>query len=613
MKIKFKFILFFVPVFTIALVTVSALNVRLFEKDKIAYVFLSTLETTKISSNIVSNELVSQKPLMEILISAFDFASGKFPEAAKSFLQTNSTIAYVSIEDVGAKPAQKLDSLGTAPPEIADSLENRPLETATISPLFFEKRRDLWALSNSFQVKGYSSENFRLTVIYRKNPLQDFLAQPRYFDMYLISKAGQILAQPSSLADKSTLELVKNHAQAMGADGTQATTRDFTPPGLDADQSYLVAWAPIDGTDLGFISLTQKAKAMKAVQEMKMTSGGFLLVLLSLGLLAVLVLIKALTNNIERLTIALLQFSRGELDARSEIQSTDEIGLMSAVFNNMTEKIRDLLSASMSQARMEGELNTARTVQQNLVPANDYVSDKVTVRGYFEPASECGGDWWYYLTTEDSFWMMIGDVTGHGVASALLTASLRAGVSALKEIPNLSLDSYVDQLNRVIHDTGKGKLMATYFVCKTDLKTGETEYVNASHWAPLVIRASDGSSEDLFETRGGPRLGESPETKYKKGTTQLEAGDVLLVFTDGLSEFANAEGREFGERRINKCLSKSAAASADLETFRENLLTEFKNFQKETPLPDDLTFSFFQVFPQPDAEAVSEGPSQEAV
>ncbi len=610
MKLKYKFILFFVPLFTLALVAVSALNVRLFEKDKVAYVFLSTLETTKISSNIVANELTSQKPLLEILISAFDFASHRFPDSAKSLLQTNSSVASVTVEALEQGQAKLLDGLGTTPKELETALANRQADKLETRPIFFDTRPDLWALSHKFKVKGYGVEDYRITVIYRSNPLQEFLTQPRYFDMFLVSTAGKVLAKPKTLTEPQTLDLVSGRFADLGIEQRQPSTREYAVPDTNGRVSYLIAWAPVPGTDLGFLSLTQKAKAMKAVNEMKTTSAGFLLLLLSVGLIAVLLLIRALTNNVESLTHSLLRFSKGELDTKSSIQSKDEIGLMSTVFNTMTDRIRELLSASMQQARMEGELNTARTVQQNLVPSTDFKNKRVAVRGYFEPASECGGDWWYYLVHENQFWLMIADVTGHGVASALLTASLRAGVSALKDIPNLSLDSYVEQLNRVIHDTGKGKLMATYFVSCTDLTTGHTDYVNASHWAPLLIRAKTNEREDSFEVRGGPRLGESPETKYKKGSVTLEPGDVLLAFTDGLSEFANAEGREFGERRINKCLSKSADAKADLDTFRKNLLKEFKNFQKETPLPDDLTFSFFQVFPDRVAEAK---PGQAAV
>jgi phosphoserine phosphatase RsbU/P len=605
-KIKFKFILFFVPVFTFALVAVSALNVRLFEKDKVAYVFISTLETTKISSSLVATELVSQKPLFEILISAFDFANKKFPETSKSFLQTNSTLAYVSVEAVDGGVATKLDSLGAPPEEIAATLEKRAIDKTTTSPLFFEKRSDIWGLSHSFKVKGYTPENYRLTLVYRKNPFQELLSQARYFDMYLISKSGHVLAKPSTLVDKQTLNLVETKFKEIGAQGDLPTTREYVAPGADEKDSYLVAWAPAPDTDLGFVSITQKSKAMKAVEEMKTTSAGFLLLLLSVGLIAVLLLIKAITNNIETLTIALMKFSKGDLDTKSDIKSKDEIGLMSTVFNDMTDKIRDLVAASMSKARMEGELNTARVVQQNLVPATDFDSANVLVRGYFEPASECGGDWWFYLTHENKFWMMIADVTGHGVASALLTASLRAGVSALKEIPNLSLESYVEQLNRVINETGKGKLMATFFVSRTDLTTGHTDYVNASHWAPILLRAREGASEELFETRGGPRLGERADTEYKAGSVILEPGDVLFAFTDGLSEFANAEGREYGERRINKCLAKATGESSDLTAYREHMLTDFKNFQKDAALPDDLTFNFFQFFPSPVADEIGE-------
>jgi sigma-B regulation protein RsbU (phosphoserine phosphatase) len=262
----------------------------------------------------------------------------------------------------------------------------------------------------------------------------------------------------------------------------------------------------------------------------------------------------------------------------------------------MTEKIVNLVKQSVEKARMESELETARNVQQRFIPNPDFESSQVKIRGLYEPASECGGDWWFYLNDGKICTMVIGDVTGHGVASALITSALRAGVSALQNIGNLSLADYVANLNKVIHDSGQGNIMVTFFIARLDLETGNLNYVNASHCPPVIIPHDfKENGEYIFlDEIGGRRLGDDPQATYESRTQKLGPRDILFCFTDGLHEFENSEGKMYGERRMMKVLKKSAEASAELGVFRAQTLKDFKEFQKQDVLSDDLTFFFIE-------------------
>lgn len=594
MKIKLKFILFFVPLLSVLLLALSLLNVFIFYKDKIAYVFSTTLENTQTASMMIKSELDSQKPLFDVLVSSFDFAKQKFPPESRNFLQLNSSLQYVQVDGFSRRNWETIDRLGEFPVDIKDEMQSARAD-GPMTALFFEKRKDLWGILYSFKMKSYTPAHYRVTVIYKRNPVYEILSKPRYFDLFLTNKKGQILSQSNDLADSNSALVIK--AQSENIVQESPTTKEIEYNNNEVKENYLVAWVPITDMNLGFMSVVSRDKAVAAIKNMQRNALGFLCILLAIGLAGVLLLIRSLTNNIESLTKSMAEFSDGNLQVKSPVVSTDEVGTMSKVFNMMTDKITQLVAKESENARMETELETARNVQQRFVPSADYKSKSFSINGLFEPASECGGDWWYYIDKGDTCWLLIADVTGHGVASALMTAALRAGVAATQNIPNLSVADFVENLNRVTHDSGQGELMATFFGARVNLQTGDLTYVNASHCAPMLITPAgeeDGGIEFL-DFIGGPRLGESPDSKYEERTIKIKPKDILFAYTDGLSEFTNTEGRMFGEKRIYKLLNKAnSGKSVKAEQLRSQILGDFKNFQGSSLLDDDLTFFFFQ-------------------
>jgi sigma-B regulation protein RsbU (phosphoserine phosphatase) len=609
-KLKYKFILFFVPLFIIELVTVSLFNIESFEQDKLAYVFSSTMETTNTALALLQNEIMAQRPVLEIFTSSFDFVQNIFPAQTKSFLQANESIAYVETGGQSAGAFKKLDVLGQPipnfnwPEEKIIFSSTTLMKEAVLEPQIFKDRPDLWGLTYTLPMRGYHYPAYRFRIVFKKNTIQALLDRARSFQLFLIDKNGEIILKPKNFKNTSQLKIIEeqiksilnNQKKSSNDSNTSSFTREI--PGFNKEP-LLISVAR--GTDhpWGFLSVIEKSKTLAAVQKMKRNSLGVFFLLVGVGLILILILVQALVKNIEILKKGLVDFSNGNWNTRTNIKSKDEIGILSNIFNDMTSKIQTLVTENIEKSRMAGELDTARNVQKSMVPSSELKDPNFDLHAHFEPASECGGDWWYYNATESHIVVYIADVTGHGVAPALLTAATRAAVSALQATGMSSLSEFVKNLNRVIFESGSGNLMMTFLMATIDRKTGLVEYVNASHCPPVIFKRTNDKIENIFlDDIGGPRLGEGPHSTYRSSQAQMSPGDLMLTFTDGLTESSNETGRFFGDKKTLKTINRSITERKNPLEVKDDLLQEFQTFKKGVPLDDDLTF-FILKYRQP--------------
>lgn len=572
----------FVPIYSIALASLAVFAISLFSKDKIAYVFSSTQDTAQMAAMLVQNHVEAQAPLFEMLVGNFNFALKKFPEQSRGLIQTNENLVAVKVEALQNGRLQLFDSLGQIPEKLVSDQKNTLADFVRPQQVFFFKNhQDYWGVSRFIRVKGYQPEEYRLTMIFKKNPLKSIFESAKYYDLFVVGKDGNIFATPKELNNASASRRAQNFV-------LKNLNSAEIPQSKDLD-SFLQTWHPIAQSDYGIVSVTHKSKVTQAIDQMKQTSWGVLFLLLSLGLVSALIVIRSLTSNIESLTQDMQTFSSGRLDQKSKVQGNDELGTMAKVFNRMTEQIQSLISQTASQARMETELETARRVQQQFLPRTDFSSEQVEICGYCESASECGGDWWTYDVQKDFCRVIIADVTGHGVAPAMLTAALHAGVSALRDT-DLSLVDYVKSLNKVICSSSSGDLVLSMFIAELKFHSDEVSYVNASHCAGVVIHAEGEERVSFLSDIGGPHLGRNLESEYRSSTFKMKKGDRFFLYTDGLVEFANDQGRMYGERRLVKSLSREMPEGKNLlKSFRDGVLQDFATFRKSGELPDDVT------------------------
>jgi sigma-B regulation protein RsbU (phosphoserine phosphatase) len=232
----------------------------------------------------------------------------------------------------------------------------------------------------------------------------------------------------------------------------------------------------------------------------------------------------------------------------------------------------------------EEEVATARRIQQQLLPETPPALPGWDVCASNSPSRQVGGDYHDFLPLPDNrVGLAIGDVSGKGVPAALLMSNLQAAlrVRALGWHP---VDRVVQDVNRQIcRNTGYGSFIS-FFLGDLEPSEGRLSFVNAGHNAPLIVRR-DGTVEPL-ET-GGLLLGVFPEASYQRGEVRLDPGDVLAMYTDGVTEAWSPAGDMFSEDRLVQTLVRHRDRSA--AELHDTVLAEVRSFQQGRPPDDDLT------------------------
>jgi serine phosphatase RsbU (regulator of sigma subunit) len=292
------------------------------------------------------------------------------------------------------------------------------------------------------------------------------------------------------------------------------------------------------------------------------------------------------------------QIARGDLETRVEISSSDEIGMLGENFNYMADRLLILMRETAEKATLEKELEVARTIQETLVPPPDPVDRSfIKLAGYFMPASQCGGDWWTVHDMADGrLLVVIGDVTGHGVPSAMITAAAKAAcdVARAEQGNKLTVTKLLEVMNRAIFESAKRKFVMTCFASIIDPKARTITFANAGHNFPYLFRpgATDGSDFQVLMSRGN-RLGDLEESSYAEKTQNLTPGDVLVWYTDGIVECENPTGEEYGEKRFRAAIRR--AGDLDPASMRESVVAAAGQFFADRARKDDITMVFARI------------------
>jgi phosphoserine phosphatase RsbU/P len=360
----------------------------------------------------------------------------------------------------------------------------------------------------------------------------------------------------------------------------------------EARQGYVVLGydlAPIDA----FAAAAEERKAAASTEAVLYTGAVGVLFILVGTLLAIFQGLS-ISRPIKQLAKRADQISRGDLAARVEVKSGDEIGVLGENFNYMADQIVVLLQQTAEKARIEQELEVARTIQETLVPPPDLV-DKGTLRfsGYFQPASQTGGDWWtWHDLTGGKVLLVIGDVTGHGVPSAMITAAAKAACDVARAVHNddVTVSRLLEIMNYAIFESAKRKFVMTCFASIIDTRRRTITYANAGHNFPYLLRGNEFATMMIR----GNRLGDVRESQYEAKTVELAPGDVLVWYTDGIVECENRGGEEWGEKRFRAAVKR--AGGLDSAQMRDSIVAEARDFYSDMPRKDDITMVVGRIY-----------------
>jgi len=329
-----------------------------------------------------------------------------------------------------------------------------------------------------------------------------------------------------------------------------------------------------------------KRKEVRASIRSTLTLG---LLVIGVGVLLTILQGLSISRPIRALARQADRIASGDLGARVQIRSHDEIGLLGDRFNFMAQQVLSLMRETMEKASLRKELEVASAVQSTLVPSASVVElPGVRLAGHFSPATQCGGDWWGHYTAPDGrVLIVIGDVTGHGVGSAMITAAAKGAATALVTLlkERLDLQSLLKIMNTAIQDAARGRFFMTCFASIYEPRTRSLSFANAGHTFPYLFEGRSGNLVSLGAR--GNILGDTSASEYETKQIKINTDDVVVWYTDGLVECEGPRGDEFGEKRFRSSIRQHAHLPPDQA--RDQITQHAVQFYGEVPQKDDIT------------------------
>ncbi|AGB02990.1 SpoIIE family protein phosphatase [Methanoregula formicica] len=286
---------------------------------------------------------------------------------------------------------------------------------------------------------------------------------------------------------------------------------------------------------------------------------------------------------------------RGDLEYRVQVATQDEFGTLADTFNRMASDLREYISTlkrtTAEKERMLKELEIAKGIQQSFLPESAPDLPGFDLAGYNLPALEVGGDFYDFIPLDsDHYGLVIADVSGKGVPAALFMALSRTLIRASATSVDDPVRS-IREANRHIFADSKTSMFVTLFYAVLDCREKSLMFVNAGHNPPLYLGA--GTSNVRLLNAEGIALGVLDEIELKSVTIPLHPGDVVVLYTDGVTEATNEKDEEYGIERLMQCVEDAKALSS--QAIIDAIVHEVVAFAGTHPQHDDITVMVLKV------------------
>ncbi len=356
----------------------------------------------------------------------------------------------------------------------------------------------------------------------------------------------------------------------------------YTPFRFEGDDDLTAMILLVPSEAFNAIPNQIRASFEQQIATQLTTNLGLLVFAVALVVFAALILSKRLTRPVNALSAAAKRVAGGDLDTTVDVEGNDELGQLAHSFNEMLPQLRDRMSLRQS-------LQLAKDVQQQLLPQATPRVTGLDIAGLSEYCDETGGDYYDYIAlgdANDGIAVVIGDVTGHGIASALLMTTARAMLRSRID-DDMPLDELVNALNDdLVADTGDGRFMTMNLTVFKGREGGgaEFEWVSAGHDAPMIV-GPEGIEED--DSIGDIPLGVQPSWRFSAHRASLEPGHMLVVGTDGIWEARNEAGEMYGKQRLRELLLSMRGESA--QAVCDAVIAAVAAFRGSEAQTDDIT------------------------
>ena len=414
---------------------------------------------------------------------------------------------------------------------------------------------------------------------------------------FLVDKNADIIASPYVELDQTEFENIKD-ASNSAYEISENIMSGKTGVSLTKDGVYY-AYTPISGTDWKLCIHIPEALILEPVAQMNHDVATVIFVFIIVFALIIAVVFYAVRRFTERLTKPLIALgddvktiSDGNLDYRAKLYSNDEISDLAIGFNNMAASLKtyinDLTAVTAEKERIGAELDIAKHIQASMLPCIFPAfpeRHEIDIFATMDPAKEVGGDFYDFFMVDDRHLAIVmADVSGKGVPAALFMV---IGKTLIKDhtFPDRDLGEVFTAVNNLLCEANSEGLFITAFEGVLDLVTGEFTFVNAGHEMPFICKA--GGNFEPYKIRAGFVLAGMEDMKYKAGTMQLDVGDKIFQYTDGVTEATNINNELYGMDRLGEILNKvkNGTPHEILPAVKKNI----DEFVGEAPQFDDIT------------------------
>lgn len=296
---------------------------------------------------------------------------------------------------------------------------------------------------------------------------------------------------------------------------------------------------------------------------------------------------KLINAPLRKVTKQMKLILTGHEYKRISTRRIDEIGVIAQFFNEITENLEVISKKLKEGNRMSEELNIASDIQQKILPKESPEVPGLEVVTKTRPAVEIGGDSFDYINGKDATYFYVGDVTGHGAPAALVMMMVNSLLHTYAEMYQSPYDIVVNT-NKQLKPRIKSSMFMTMLLLKWDHLQQKMTYVGAGHEHILIYRAKTGTIE--VKEGGGVALGMTPDNSklVKELAIPLEKDDIIILYTDGITEAQNDKGEMFGLERLIELIKKHAGQYGP-KGINHHVALDFSQFVGETEQADDIT------------------------
>jgi sigma-B regulation protein RsbU (phosphoserine phosphatase) len=370
----------------------------------------------------------------------------------------------------------------------------------------------------------------------------------------------------------------------------------------------VTAWAPVLDSQGNLAAMVEADYMMESIQQnvrrylirVSWFLGAFLLLVF---LLVLFTLRQQITRPLTRLMQYVDSYEDGQFQKEFDYPKKDEIRRLADSFGLMDQRIHDyierLTEVTAEKERVSAELDTARTIQASMLP-NTFPPfpdrKEFDLYAMMTPAKEVGGDFYdFFLVDDDHLAMVIADVSGKGIPAALfmvITKTLLKNRAQLGESPKQILET----VNNQLCEGNEAEMFVTVWLAIYEISTGRLTAANAGHEYPAICRK--GGQFELYKDPHGFVLAAMEDMLHKEYELQLEPGDVLMVYTDGVPEATDEEEQLYTTDRMLQALNREK--SRDPEILLKGLKQDIDAFDGNAPQFDDITMLCFKVNERPE-------------